>query len=358
MQDEGKSARTVQAYLAAIKGFTRWMAKHGKLSTDPLASVIKPAPNSDRRRKRRMLLPAEWPWIRSTTLTGGTRYDLVPEERVLLYAVAIQTGLRSNELRSLTRGQLFLDGEQPYITCRADSTKNRQDARQYIKTDVASDLRRHIATKAPNAPVFSMPESSEVASMFRADVEDARRAYLNVARHDPDEYARREQNDFLVDTNHEGEVLDFHCLRHTCGSWLAMTGAHPKSVQSVMRHSAITLTMDTYGHLFPGQEAETVARFPDLLEIVPDALKATGTDNAVSDPQQIPQQLEHEQARSDASVCEDNDQKPRPGYNRKPLNNTQQREPVRRGAKRDENASRRTRTFNPLIKSQLLCQLS
>ena len=32
-----------------------------------------------------------------------------------------------------------------------------------------------------------------------------------------------------------------------------------------MRHSVITLTMDTYGHLFPGQEADTVARLPNLL---------------------------------------------------------------------------------------------
>jgi integrase len=61
--------------------------------------------------------------------------------------------------------------------------------------------------------------------------------------------------DFLSPTNHEGETLDFHCLRHTCGAWLAMTGVHPKVVQTVMRHSAITLTMDSYGHLFPGQEA-------------------------------------------------------------------------------------------------------
>ncbi len=30
-------------------------------------------------------------------------------------------------------------------------------------------------------------------------------------------------------------------IRYTCGSWLAMTGAHPK----VMRHQSITLTMDT-----------------------------------------------------------------------------------------------------------------
>ncbi|MBN2474708.1 MAG: hypothetical protein JXB62_08870, partial [Pirellulales bacterium] len=43
------------------------------------------------------------------------------------------------------------------------------------------------------------------------------------------------------------------------------TLVHPKTVQSVMRHSTITLTMDTYGHLFPGQEAEAVSRFPVMV---------------------------------------------------------------------------------------------
>jgi len=85
------------------------------------------------------------------------------------------------------------------------------------------------------------------------------------ARKDQQERKRREESDFLLEANFEGEVLDFHALRHTCGAWLALTGAHPKTVQSVMRHSTITLTMDTYGHLFPGQEAEAVSKLPDML---------------------------------------------------------------------------------------------
>ena len=58
-----------------------------------------------------------------------------------------------------------------------------------------------------------------------------------------------------------------------------MSGAHPKAVQAVMRHSSITLTMDTYGHLFPGQEAETIGRLPEMLTDVPEVLRATGTDH-------------------------------------------------------------------------------
>lgn len=60
-------------------------------------------------------------------------------------------------------------------------------------------------------------------------------------------------------------VLAFHGLRHTCGAWLGMAGAHPKAVQAIMRYSIIVLTMDTYGHLFPGQEAETISRLPAMM---------------------------------------------------------------------------------------------
>jgi hypothetical protein len=198
-------------------------------------------------------------------------------ERMLLYGVAIQTGLRSKECRSLTRGRLYLDVDKPYITAKAGSTKNRKDARQHIQPDLAAELKAHIATKAPAAPVFAMPTKYNVARMFRADVADARRAWLKATK-DPDERTRREQSEFLQPKNHDGERLDFHSLRHTCGAWLALAGNHPKAVQSVMRHSTITLTMDTYGHLFPGAEADAVARLPTMFGDAPEALQATGTD--------------------------------------------------------------------------------
>ena len=101
-----------------------------------------------------------------------------------------------------------------------------------------------------------------------------RQVWIDEAKSDAAEYARREQSDFLAEKNHEGEIADFHSLRHTCGAWLAMAGAHPKAVQTIMRHSAITLTMDTYGHLFPGQEFETVSLLPTMLGMVQGAVHA------------------------------------------------------------------------------------
>ncbi|MGE4001760.1 MAG: hypothetical protein AB7I48_16230 [Planctomycetaceae bacterium] len=99
--------------------------------------VNKPNPEDDRRLKRRMPLHDEWEWLRLITSSeDAQRYGVDAGERVLLYATTIQTGLRSNELRSLTRGRLFLDREQPFITCSAGNTENCQ----YIKSDLASDL--------------------------------------------------------------------------------------------------------------------------------------------------------------------------------------------------------------------------
>jgi integrase len=43
----------------------------------------------------------------------------------------------------------------------------------------------------------------------------------------------------------------FHDLRHTSVAILIEQGAHPKLIQSRVGHGSITMTMDTYGHLFP-----------------------------------------------------------------------------------------------------------
>jgi len=42
--DQDLSARTVQAHLGAIKGFTKWLAERQKLNRDPLVSVRAPNP--------------------------------------------------------------------------------------------------------------------------------------------------------------------------------------------------------------------------------------------------------------------------------------------------------------------------
>jgi integrase len=277
MRQAGKAPRTIHSYLTAIKSFTLWLVAEGKLIGDPLAGVKKPSPQ--REQERRMLLPSEFQRLQDAARKHGERYGMTGDERAMLYDFAIQTGLRAGEIRALRCTDLHLDGDAPYVLARPSTTKNRKEAQQYILAGMASQLREHMKVKMPAAPVFKLPSRSNLPVMLRADMAAARAAWLAEAVDEPDEYRRREQSDFLNITNHAGQVLDFHALRHTCGAWAAKAGAHPKEVQTLMRHSSITLTMDTYGHLFPGQAASTVQRLAVFHPQV-DTLRMTGTDDA------------------------------------------------------------------------------
>ncbi len=268
------SPRTAHKYVTALRTFTRWCVADGRLAADPLARVKKPAPV--RQTDRRFLHVEEWRWLRSVTLNGPVRCGMSGAERRLLYELALHSGLRSSELSALTRSSLMLDAEKPYVLLEARSTKNRKAARQYIRPDLASDLAEHVGRRMPGAKVFNMPRREHVATMLRADLAEARRTWI--AQAPADERMAREQSDFLLAENHDGQKLDFHALRHTCGAWAAMGGASPKAMQTLMRHSSITLTLDTYGHLLPDEAAQTVTRMPEIESL---ELALTGTD---SDP--------------------------------------------------------------------------
>jgi integrase len=66
------------------------------------------------------------------------------------------------------------------------------------------------------------------------------------------------------------EGLRFYDLRHTCASLLIAQGASVKAVQAQLGHATASITLDTYGHLFPS-EMEALA---NRLELVRDAVLA------------------------------------------------------------------------------------
>jgi len=56
------------------------------------------------------------------------------------------------------------------------------------------------------------------------------------------------------------EGFTFHALRHTFATALFSSGEHPKKVQSLLGHSSITQTMDTYSHLIDDIGSDAVDR--------------------------------------------------------------------------------------------------
>jgi len=267
------TARTAAKYVTTARGFCRWCVADSRLEADPLARVKKPRATTTR--ERRSLSVDEWRWLSGVTRDAGEAFGMPGSERWMLYWLAVETGLRASELRSLRRSSLVLDDDRPYVRVASEDTKNRKGAVQYVTPALADELRRHVARLTPSARVFRMPNRHELASMLRADLDAARAAYLDETT-DPQQRAEREGDDFLRSVTSEGVRFDFHSLRHTCATWLASSGATAKQVQRVLRHSTVTLSLDRYSHLMADDEAAIVQRMPT---VEPITLRATGTDD-------------------------------------------------------------------------------
>ena len=197
----------------------------------------------------------------------------------MLYELAVTSGLRAGELRSLAWDCFDLSDDPPTVTVRAAYSKYRRDDTLPLKASTAQMLARWRDESGPvdrEHPVFAMPEKT--ATMIRADLADADIEYRDA----------------------DGRVCDFHALRHSFVSALARGGVHPKVAQQLARHSTITLTMDRYSHTVVGELAAGLHALPDLSPR-PDAerLRATGTADRLpfSLPLSLPKSLPTRGAR-------------------------------------------------------------
>ena len=255
LKDLGEiSAQTYNFYIKAVQQFCKWMVQDGRASESPVKHLEKMNVSVDRRHDRRSLEPDEIRRLLEATKAAPKRFGMMGHQRVLLYRLAVETGLRRDELKSLKRSSFDFEGCT--VTVEAGYTKNRRPVTLPLRSDTSAELKSLLQGKMPNATAFNVPVKT--AQMLKCDLEDANIDYVDDA----------------------GRYADFHSLRHSCGSLLAASGVHPKVIQSIMRHSDINLTMSRYTHIFRGQESDAVAALPDLSLPSKESnrAKATGTD--------------------------------------------------------------------------------
>jgi len=61
---------------------------------------------------------------------------------------------------------------------------------------------------------------------------------------------------------HGLSALTLHAARHTYASLMVAAGVNAKALSTFMGHATVGITLDLYGHLLPGSEAEAA----DLLD--------------------------------------------------------------------------------------------
>jgi integrase len=314
--DGSMSAATRNHYRTSWAGFARWLHRHGRLQSDPLARLERWATRGHETFARRALTPEEaGRLITAAAGSSETIGGLTGVERAMLYRLALATGLRRNELASLTAGDLSLGGSSPHVVLDAKWTKNRKPGRQPLPAPVVPELARWVAGRAPKDRLWkSVPDS--MAGVMRCDLKAAGVPVVDAS----------------------GAEADFHGLRHTFGTWLARGGASPQECQRLMRHGSIELTQRLYTHLDDAdlQRAVGGALNDQVCAFFARPAPATAAHSMPTDTNRVDgaeETYEMQETAPEAVAC------PSPttaGHSMPP----------------EENAPSRTRTLNPLIKRQ------
>jgi len=251
-ETEGLSAQTSNYYLASLKAFCRWMVRERRASSSPVSHLDPLNPKTDRRLVRRALPEDELHRLMKAAQDGEELYGrdrdgviawrLTGMDRAMLYRLAVETGLRVGEIRSLTPRSFDLDAEIPVVKVMAAYSKHRRDDTLPLRPATAFVLNEYLMERELDKPLFSMPRREELASILRVDLAAAG----------------------IEDRNAQDQVVDFHALRHTFITNLASGGIHPKLAQTLARHSTITLTMDRYSHTQSKDVANALNVLPNL----------------------------------------------------------------------------------------------
>lgn len=169
-----------------------------------------------------------------------------------LYVVALHTGLRQGELLGLKWADVDLDAGKLSVRRALKVTetglgfgppKNKASRRSVPlnKTAVAALKAHRLRQNEERLRLGDLWQDHDLVFPNRAG-----------GPTDHNNLYHREYKVLLKKAGLQDQGFTFHALRHSFATALFMRGEHPKVVQSLLGHSSITQTMDTYSHLLEG----------------------------------------------------------------------------------------------------------
>ena len=170
-------------------------------------------------------------------------------KRLALLLTAALTGLRASELRALRWQDVDLKGEELHVRQRADrynaiGSPKSESSQRTVPLDRHMLLPAVMEWKAKSAHKNGLVfPTSTGAIEHHANMLRSLEPIMTAAR--------------LVDKDGKPKYA-LHAFRHFFASWCLNPvergglGMQPQDVQRLLGHSSIVMTMDVYGHLFPG----------------------------------------------------------------------------------------------------------
>lgn len=137
---DGLSIATSNHYVTAVKGFFRWLQRESLMAQSPVAHLSKLNANSDLRHVWRSLGIGAFRHLLAVTCDELVRFGMTGRERMLVYRLAFESGLRANQWRTLSKAGFALTGDEPTMTIKAGYSKRRRENVQPLRPDTAAEL--------------------------------------------------------------------------------------------------------------------------------------------------------------------------------------------------------------------------
>lgn len=244
-QSGAMSAQTRKHHAAHLRQFGRFLLREGVVTADPFKQVtLAVNVEADRRLQRRSLTTEELRKLLDTVGGSPKRRCLMsgPVRRLAYWTVAT-TGLRRNELGSLTPESFDFRGATPLVRVEGRHAKNRRTAALPLRTDLAAELKAWLVDKPAGVPVFPV-KGGATSKMLAADLAEAG-----------------------ITSEKDGRRVDFHALRTTQITQLALAGVPLVVAQKLARHSTPALTANAYSVFGSTELQKAVEQLPSFLTL-------------------------------------------------------------------------------------------
>ncbi|WP_442483398.1 tyrosine-type recombinase/integrase [Aeoliella sp. SH292] len=232
--------RTLNHYVQAVQGWCRWLVKNGRLSVSPVEGLTTYNAKTDIRHKRRALTIDE---VTKLVASARSSSEVVqgtgPELRARLYTLAFLTGLRRQELASLTPSSFDLKSTPPQLTVAAAFSKHRKEDELALHPELIRSIPSWLRGLNQKAPLFPKLAHRKTWLMVKKDLERVGIPYKTSAGY-----------------------ADFHSLRHTYVSMLLGNGVSLTQTQKLARHDDVRMTIGYNNHTDLIAQADALKSLP------------------------------------------------------------------------------------------------
>ena len=226
---QGLSASSVRNTLLPLRAIFRRAHRRGEVAVNPTVKLALPAVSGQRNR------------VAAPTELGPLLDALQPAERAI-YATALYAGLRARRTASAAMGR--------HRPARKPHPRHRSWDRQhgFVAPKSRSGTRR--------VPITPTLRRELINHRLQQGTGGNGFVFPSTARPSRSTPARLKLHTTKAWTTAGLTPIGLHECRHSYAAYMIAAGVNSKALSTYMGHSSITITLDRYGHLLPGNETE------------------------------------------------------------------------------------------------------